>query len=625
MNQSGASATTRASAPANVPVPGGRGMGGARIERAKDPRGSLLRLMQYLLPFKGQLILLMIVLVVSTALDLATPYLMGLAIDSFGNLSRLVTICLILGAAYLLTMLGQYLQAAMMASISQKALRDLRQDLFDRLQVLPLAFFDRQTHGELMSRLTNDIDAINRVISQNITQLIASLLTVVIIMVLIFWMNFWMALGTLSMFPIMLILTTQVARRTRSGFRALQSQLGQMNGLLEETITGEKVIQAFGREETMINTFEKINLLVRDTGMRAQFLSLLVPPMVTAMINLDIAVVAGLGGWMAIHGLVSIGMIAAFISYSRRISNPFRQIGDMYNSIQAALAGAERVFTAMDEPPEMEAGSESEEDTLNKPIQPIAPENVLRGDVEFSHVDFGYLPGVPVLQDVSFHATPGQTIALVGPTGAGKTTIISILSRFYDISGGHIWMDGRDINDIPRISLRRQLSIVLQDTFLFTGNVMENIRYGQLGASDEACIQAAVLANADQFIRRLPDQYATQVSERGNNFSQGQRQLIAIARAILADPRILILDEATSNVDTRTEVRIQQAMLRLMEGRTSFIIAHRLSTIRNADCLLVIQNGRIVESGSHDALIAAKGVYYRMYASQFKGLPVEVE
>jgi ATP-binding cassette subfamily B multidrug efflux pump len=408
----------------------------------------------------------------------------------------------------------------------------------------------------------------------------------------------------------MLIATTQVAQRTRKSFRSLQSQLGQLNGVLEETITGERVIQAFGRENKTVQTFDVINNKVRDTGTRAQFLSLLVPPIITAMINLDIAVVAGLGGYLAIRGMISIGMIASFITYSRRISNPFRQIGDMYNSIQAALAGAERVFNVMNEPSEAVFTTEATD------------EHLIQGEVQFDHVVFEYTPGVPVLSDISFLAKPGQTIALVGPTGAGKTTIINLLSRFYDIQSGAIRIDGKDIREIPREALRRQLSVVLQDTYLFSGTVMDNIRYGRLDATEEECIKAAQMANADQFIRRLPHQYQAELSERASNLSQGQRQLLAIARAILANPRILILDEATSNVDTRTEVRIQQAMLRLMQGRTSFVIAHRLSTIRNADLLLVINNGQIVESGSHAQLISLKGFYYRSYTSQFKGFPM---
>jgi ATP-binding cassette, subfamily B, multidrug efflux pump len=597
----------------NIPLSsGGPGRFGAqtRIERAQDPRGSLRRLAGYLLPYKLRLILLVLVLMVSTGLDLASPYVMGRAIDSVKDLGRMASLCLALLALYLLTGLGQYVQSAMMASISQKALRDLRQDLFNRLQSLPLSFFDGHTHGDLMSRLTNDIDAINRLIAQNITQLLASVLTVVIIVAATFTINFWMALGTLSVFPFLLVITSTIARLTRRSFRDLQLQLGQMNGMLEETITGERIVQAFCREQTAILSFDVFNIRVRDTGTRAQFLSLLVPPLITGLMNLDIAVVAGLGGWLATKGMISIGMIATFITYSRRISNPFRQIGDLYNSIQAALAGAERVFNVMNEP--AETGLRNGGDA----------EMSVQGDVEFDHVGFAYTRGVPVLSDVSFHARPGQTIALVGPTGAGKTTIINLLSRFYDIQSGVIRVDGKDIREIPREALRRQLSVVLQDTFLFTGSVMDNIRYGRLDARDDECIAAARTANADQFIRRLPLQYQTELSERASNLSQGQRQLLAIARAVLANPRILILDEATSNVDTRTEVRIQQAMLRLTQGRTSFVIAHRLSTIRNADGILVINNGQIVESGTHAELLEQKGFYYHLYTSQFRGLPM---
>jgi ATP-binding cassette, subfamily B, multidrug efflux pump len=597
----------------NIPIPAGRGggFGSTRIERAQDPGKIVRRLLAYLLRYRLSLLGLLLVLAITTALDLASPFVLGLAIDNIGDAKKMLAACLALLVLYLLTCAGQFIQSAMMASVSQKALRSLRQDLFDHLQSLPLGFFDSHTHGDLMSRLTNDIDAINRLMAQNITQLLASVLTVIIIMVAIFSINFWMALCTMLVFPILLLTTGQVARRSRRNFRDLQMQLGQMNGMIEETVTGERVVQAFCREQTIIRSFDVVNTMVKDTGIRAQFLSLLVPPLITCLMNLDIALLAGLGGILATKGLISVGMIATFIAYSRRIANPFRQIGDLYNSIQAALAGGERVFNVIDEPPETGLANGA------------GAHVVIDGDVEFDHVSFSYTRGVLVLSDVSFHTKPGQTIALVGPTGAGKTTIINLLSRFYDVESGVIRIDGKPVQEIPRETLRREVSVVLQDTFLFSGTVMDNIRYGRLDASDEDCIDAARLANADQFIRRLPEQYETELSERASNLSQGQRQLLAIARAILADPRILILDEATSNVDTRTEVRIQQAMLRLMEGRTSFVIAHRLSTIRNADNILVIDQGRIVEAGTHVELLERKGFYYRLYTSQFKGLPVE--
>jgi ATP-binding cassette, subfamily B, multidrug efflux pump len=498
-------------------------------------------------------------------------------------------------------------ESLVMQIVSQKALRVLRQELFQHMQSLSLGFFDRRPHGELMSRLTNDIDAINRALMQSVTGLVSGVLTLVGVVVMMFALNPILALGAVTVLPAMVVMTTAVARRTRRGFRELQKRLSVMNGVMEETLTGEQVVQAYGQEKAAIAQFESANADVRETGTRAQVISMLVPPLMGVLSNLDIAVVAGFGGWLALHGMVSVGNIAAFAIYARRFAEPLRTLADLYNTIQSALAGAERVFEILDEKPEV------------TDVPDALDPGRISGLVEFSHVDFGYVPGIPVLKDITLTARPGQTIALVGPTGAGKTTIVNVLSRFYDIQAGFIRIDGKDIRGIRIDALRRQLGIVLQDTFLFSDSVMENIRYGRLSATDEECIAAATLANADQFIRRLPGGYAAQLSERAGNLSQGQRQLLAIARAVLADPRILILDEATSSVDTRTEAHIQEALLRLMEGRTSFVIAHRLSTIRDADEVLVIDNGRIIERGTHGELVARRGFYHRLYISQFKG------
>jgi len=422
-----------------------------------------------------------------------------------------------------------------------------------------------------------------------------------------FTLNVWLTLGSLLVLPLMLLMTGVVAARTRQSFRQLQSQLGTLNGLMEETISGQRVVKAFAQESAALEAFDRQNTSTRDVSIRALTISLLIMPMMTVLSNADIAVVAGLGGWLALRGLATVGTIVTFVSFSRRFAQPLRQLANLYNSIQAALAGAERVFEVIDEVP----------DLLDAP-DAVALENIA-GDVAFDQVDFHYVPGVPVLKDVSFHAEPGQRIALVGPTGAGKTTVVNLLSRFYDIQEGAIRIDGRDLRDLRIASVRDELGTVLQDTFLFADTVMENIRYGRLDATDEECFEAAKLANADQFIRRLPQGYETELSERATNLSQGQRQLVSIARAVLTDPAILILDEATSSVDTRTEVRIQQALLRLMEGRTSFVIAHRLSTIRTADQVLVINDGEIIERGTHEELLAKRGFYHNLYMSQFKG------
>jgi ATP-binding cassette subfamily B protein len=459
-----------------------------------------------------------------------------------------------------------------------------------------------------MSRLTNDLDAISRVLSQSVTDLFGGLLALVGIVVMMFAINFWLALGSMVVFPFMMWLVGFVGKRTRRGFREYQKRIGQLNGKLEEIFSGQRVIMAFGQQASTLAGFDAANEKVRQVGTQAQTYAMLVPPLMGILSNANIAILAGLGGWMVLQGWATVGTIAAFYNYSRKFAAPLRQLGNLYNQIQSALAGAERVFEVLDEQPE-----------LTDAPHAIALDDVA-GEVVFDHVDFSYLPGVPVLKDVSMIAQPGQMIALVGPTGAGKTTMINLLTRFYDIDGGAIQIDGWDIREIQKASLRRQLGIVLQDTFLFSESVMENIRYGRLDATDGEVIAAARLANADQFIRRLPQGYDTELSERGSNLSQGQRQLLAIARAILADPGILILDEATSSVDTRTEKSIQEALLRLMEGRTSFVIAHRLSTIRDADKILVINEGRIIERGTHDELLAQRGFYHNLYMSQFKGL-----
>ena len=546
----------------------------------------------------------------NAGLGLLGPFLLGRGIDTFimhKSLKGIGTTVLQLAVIYAASWGAGLGESLVMQIICQRALRVLRQQLFEHMQILSLGFFDRQPHGELMSRLTNDIDAISNALMQGVTGLASGIMTLVGVIVMMFVLNPLLAIGAVTVLPLMVLMTTVVARRTRRGFRALQQRLSVMNGVMEETLTGEHAVQAYGQEHAAVVKFEAANNEVRDVGTRAQIVSMLVPPLMGVLSNIDIAVIAGFGGWLALRGLVSVGNIAAFAIYARRFAEPLRTIADLYNTIQSALAGAERVFEILDEKPEVKDSTEA------------ADPGRINGEVVFDHVDFGYVDGVPVLKDITLAAHPGQTIALVGPTGAGKTTIVNVLSRFYDIQGGTITIDGRDIRELQIDAVRRQLGIVLQDTFLWSDSVMENIRYGRLDATDDECIAAATLANADQFIRRLPQGYATGLSERAANLSQGQRQLLAIARAVLADPRILILDEATSSVDTRTEIRIQEALLRLMKGRTSFVIAHRLSTIRNAEEVLVMDGGRIVERGTHEKLLAMRGFYYRLYMSQFKG------
>ena len=596
---------------AKPPIGPARGPGAiGRIEKAKDARSSLKRLAIYLKPHTHALILVFVLVIVYTALGLVGPYLMGVAIDRYlklKDISGLLRIVLIMFAAYTLSAGGQVAANYIMANVSQKMLQELRRNLFEHLQKLSLSFFDQNPHGELMSRLTNDIDAINRAISQNVTQLMSSLISVVGILAVMFVLNVWLALASLITVPLMVLITGSIAGRTRSGFRSLQKDLGVMNGLIEESISGQRVVSAFRRTENTKLDFEQINEAVYRSSIQANTFAFLLMPLTGIMNHLNIAIIAGLGGILAVQGIVTVGTVAAFISYSQRFTEPLRSVANMYNTIQSALAGAERVFDILDKQPELVD-------------QPDAMElKDIQGEVVFDHVNFGYLKDVPVLKDVSLHANPGQTFALVGPTGAGKTTIVNLLTRFYDIDSGRITIDGKDISQVKKADLRRQLGIVLQDTFLFTGTVMDNIRYGRLDASDAEVIEAAKLAEADHFIRHLPQGYDTELSERASNLSQGQRQLLAIARAILADPAILVLDEATSSVDTRTEVRIQKGLLRLMEGRTSFVIAHRLSTIREADQVLVIDKGELIERGTHEELLDLQGFYYNLYRSQFRG------
>jgi ABC-type multidrug transport system, ATPase and permease components len=597
---------------------GGRGggpRGMAPIVKPKDFKGTLSRLWKY---FGGEGRLFMIIFIfvtVDSGLALAAPYLIGRSIDSMSARNGLVdfgmlhTIVFTLIAAYITDAFVVFLQGWLMAGVSQRIVMNLRRSLFAKLQKLPVSFFDTRTHGEIMSRLSNDIENISGTISQSTTQLMSGAITICGAFIMMLILSPLLTLASIITIPLVFILTRTVAKRTRVLFKDQQVELGNLNGHIEETISGIHVVKAFNHENKAIEKFDEVNEKLCSVGLKAQIWSGFLMPLMNVINNIGFAAVAGVGGAMAVRNMVSVGVIASFLSYSRQFSRPLNDMANIFNTLQSAIAGAERVFEIVDENEEPEdvqgAG------TLKKP----------KGHVVFNNVNFGYRPDVPILKDINFTAGQGSTTALVGPTGAGKTTIVNLLARFYDVTGGGILMDGRDIREYTRDSLRRCFGIVLQDTYLFSGTIKENIKYGNLSATDEEVKMAAEMANADVFINRLPKGYDTVLQESGGNLSQGQRQLLAIARAILANPSILILDEATSSVDTRTELHIQEAMLKLMNGRTSFVIAHRLSTIRDADTIMVIDGGRIVEKGSHEELIKIEnGVYHNMYFNQFKNI-----
>jgi ATP-binding cassette subfamily B protein len=534
------------------------------------------------------------------------PFLTGKAIDAMaGNtsrdLGRLTSIVILLGAVYLIDASLTVTQGMMMAGISQRIVKGLRKSLFGKMQMLPLSFFDTRSHGDLLSRLTNDIDNINMAVAQSTAQLFSSIAVITGSVIMMMIMSPLLTLAALITVPLVLFLTKLISLKTGKLFKEQQIILGKLNGHIEESISGIGIVKAYGREEQNICEFEKFNRSLCIVGIQAQIWSGYIMPLMNVINNIGFTAVVAAGSILALKDWITVGTIASFLGYSRQFGRPLNELAGIFNMLQTAVAGAERVFETLDE---------NEEDTdRQQSIDLVSPS----GHIEFRKVTFGYRENLPVLKSISFEAKQGSRIALVGPTGAGKTTIVNLLTRFYDISEGSILIDGRDIREYSRSSLRSCFGTVLQDTYLFTGTIRDNIRYGRMDATDSEVEEAAVRACADGFIQRLPSAYETVLTESGSNLSQGQRQLLAIARAILAEASILILDEATSSVDTLTEQHIQQAMHTLMKDRTSFIIAHRLRTIRDADRILVIENGRIEESGSHKSLMAQKGIYYHFY------------
>lgn len=614
---------------------GGRHARGLTEETARPTHvgTTLRRLLTYFRPFWSLLAVVGGLIVVSTGLQLAAPYLTGVAVDQFiapgdqprpawlawllpPDVSRaggLTVTMLVLLGVYVLNWAATAGQFYLMTLVGQRVLLHMRTQIFERIETLSLRFFDQHEAGDLMSRLVNDTQVINQAFSGGIVRLASMGLSLVGIVAAMLGLNWRLALVSFTVLPVMVLTTTAFSRRARAAFRRTRQTIGEVSAELQENISAVREVQAFAREEASVAEFRTVNAANRDANVQAQSILSAFSPTLDVLSTVALAIVAGYGGYLALRfdpPLVSVGVIVSFLIYVRRFYEPIQMIANLYTQLQAAIAGAERIFELLDTQPEI---------TDAPGAVPLPP---VRGRVEFDRVSFAYQDGEPVLQDVSLVAEPGQTIALVGPTGVGKTTLVSLLTRFYDVDEGAIRVDGYDVREVTRESLRQQMGVVLQDTFLFSGTVLDNIRYGRLEASDAEVIAAARLANADQFIARLPEGYQTQLGERGHNLSQGQRQLIAIARAVLADPRILILDEATSSVDTRTERLIQRALDDLLKGRTSFVIAHRLSTIRDADQVLVLERGRIVERGTHEELLAAGGLYYDLYNSQFRRDPV---
>lgn len=588
------------------------GPGGAFLTekpRIKNAKATVRRLWGYLRREQRSIILIALIVIVATAITVIGPYLMGRAIDDGIEQRDMDALARIVGLLFVLWTFSGFLNWAsgwLMVKVAQRTVRSLRNDLFVKLQSLPIRFFDQRPHGETMSRLTNDVENVNQVLSESLVQIISGLLMAAGIMVVMFLLEPLLAVvAVTTTLALTFVINKVISKHTSTGFRAQQKHLGTLNGSIEETITGQRVIKAYNQEAEVTARFEVQNQELRQAAIHAQTWAGYVGPLMNFVGNTSLLLVAFTGGWLVLDDAMTVGTLAAFVSYTRQFGRPISEIANMFNQLQSAIAGAERVFEVLDEEPEVDAIA--------------APPAEIEGDVRLVDVSFSYDGTTPILKHVSAHAEPGQLVALVGPTGAGKSTIINLLTRFYEIDSGEVLLDGRDLRTIEKANLRQHLGVVLQDTFLFAGTVRENIRYGKLDATDEEIEAAAKLANAHQFIMRHPQGYDAELTERGGNLSQGQRQLIAIARAAISDPKILILDEATSSVDTRTERHIQEALLRLMQGRTSFVIAHRLSTIRSADQILVINHGEIVEHGRHEELIEAGGFYARLHNSQFRG------
>lgn len=602
--------------------PMGRMGGGPRaVEKAKDFKGTMKKLGVYLKPYSLSIAIVILFAIGSAAFSIVGPKILGKATTKiFEGLVQKITgvpdasidfgyignIAMILVALYLVSSLFGIIQSFIMSGVAQKVSYNLRKQISEKMDTLPLNYFDTRTNGEVLSRITNDVDTVNQTLNQSLSQIITSVVTLIGVLIMMFSISWIMTLATFIILPVSMVLISLVVKKSQKYFKSQQEYLGHLNGQVEEVYGGHNIMKAFNREEASTKDFDELNNTLYKSAWKSQFLSGMMMPIMSFVGNLGYVLVSILGGWLTIKSVITVGDIQAFIQYVRSFNQPISQMAQVANIMQSTAAAAERVFEFLDE-----------EDEVKDPVNSVDPSEI-RGEVEFEDVHFGYNPDKIIINDFSVDVKPGQKVAIVGPTGAGKTTIVKLLMRFYDINSGSIKIDGHDIRDFKRADLRNLFGMVLQDTWLFNGTIMENLRYGRLDATDAEVKEAAKSAHVDHFVKTLPDGYNMVLNEEASNISQGQKQLLTIARAFLKDPKLLILDEATSSVDTRTELLIQKAMEKLMEGRTSFIIAHRLSTIRDADLILVMKDGDIVEQGNHEELLEKGGFYSSLYNSQFE-------
>ena len=602
------------------PSRGPMGRGRMNGEKAKDFSGAVKKLLRYMSKYKIRLIGMMIFAIVGTVFNIVGPKILGKATTELFNglvakvngtggidFDKIGKILLWTLGLYLCSAAFSFVQGFIMTGISNDVSYSLRKDISGKMNRLPMKYYESRTYGEVLSRITNDVDTLQQGLNQSITQLITSVTTLIAVFIMMLSINVWMTLCALLILPCSMFIISKVMKRSQKYFRQQQKYLGDVNGQVEEVYAGQNIVKAFNKEDAVMATFEETNKKLYESGWKSQFFSGMMMPIMQFVGNIGYVMVALLGGFMTIKGVIEVGDIQSFFQYIRNFTQPVQQIAQVTNMMQSAAAASERVFEFLEE--------EEEEQTVE---HPVTLEKGVEGQVTFEHVSFGYRPDQIIIKDFSEQVQPGQKIAIVGPTGAGKTTLVKLLMRFYDVNSGRILIDGHDIREFDRRNLRECFGMVLQDTWLFNGTIMENIRYGRLDATDEEVIAAAKAAHAHRFIQTLPEGYNTVLNEEASNVSQGQKQLLTIARAILADNRLLILDEATSSVDTRTEERIQKAMDNLMKGRTSFVIAHRLSTIKDADVILVMKDGDIIEQGNHEELLAMNGFYANLYNSQFE-------